>query len=179
MSIVLYYLWKVILPRQRHPVTETPWTETPWIETPGQRHPVTEIPWIETPWIETPWIETPWIEKHLWKHYLRKLRLRLVINAKKFWFPTWPRIWLQLTSIARPWCETPQSSIHFDINTIYWYDPLALNLVCQLRVFRLGDKWPIVVQRIIWGKNIISSKCMWKCKTIWNDMQHNVAGRCG
>ena len=42
---------------------------------PGQRPPWTQDPLTET--------ETPlWTDKHLWKHNLRKLRLRAVINTR-------------------------------------------------------------------------------------------------
>ena len=46
---------------------------------------ITETPWTETPRTETPPGQRPrspplWTDRHLWKHNLRKLRLRAVIT---------------------------------------------------------------------------------------------------
>ena len=79
-------------------LTETPppgqrphsWTETP----PGQR----------TSWTETPRTETP-LDKHLWKHYLRKLRLRAVIMQK--WIKCCvdnPGTMLDISWLGHLWC---------------------------------------------------------------------------
>ena len=46
-----------------------------------QRPPVQRLPWTKTPWTESPLdTDPPWTDRHLWKHNLRKLLLRAVIN---------------------------------------------------------------------------------------------------
>ena len=66
------------------PQRATSQTETPQTETPLDRNPFRQrCSWTETPPRQRPpWTETPlpWTHKHLWKHYLRKLRLRAVTS---------------------------------------------------------------------------------------------------
>ena len=65
-------------PPDRDPSGQRPLDkDAPWIEIlPGQRHPWTETPQTKTPPPDRD--HSPWTDKHLWKHYLRKLRLRAV-----------------------------------------------------------------------------------------------------
>ena len=66
---------------QRPPQTETPWTETSCTETPWTETLRTETPLDKDPWTESPLDrDPPWTDRHLWKHNLRKLLLRAVIN---------------------------------------------------------------------------------------------------
>ena len=45
-----------------------------------------------------------------------------LINYIQSWSATWPRIWLQLTSFARPRCETPHRlQCIWTLYTIYWF----------------------------------------------------------
>ena len=44
------------------------------------------------------------------------------INSVQSWSATWPRIWLQLTSFARPRCENPHRlQCIWTLYTIYWF----------------------------------------------------------
>ena len=77
------------LPYEGSPWTETPWAETTWTEISWTEIPQTEFPRTETPPKQkppgqrSPRQRTPeqrpprvlWTHKHLWKHYLRKLRI--------------------------------------------------------------------------------------------------------
>ena len=57
-----------------------PWTETPWMQIPR----TVPFPGMETPLTET---KAPlWTDRHLWKHNLRKLRLRAVTTWETKWF---------------------------------------------------------------------------------------------
>ena len=45
------------------------------------------------------------------------------INSIQSWSATWPRIWLQLTSFARPRCETPHRlQCIWTLYIIYWFE---------------------------------------------------------
>ena len=82
-------------PLDRDPL---PWTETPSPgqrppppgqrphiqRPPGQRPPGQRSPWTETPPPSLDRDPPPWIDKHLWKHFLRKLRLRAVTTILTF-----------------------------------------------------------------------------------------------
>ena len=49
------------------------------------------------------------------------------INSIQSWSATWPRIWLQLTSFARPRCETPHRlQCIWTLYTIYWFGHWSL-----------------------------------------------------
>ena len=63
---------------------------SPWQSPARQRlHPGQRPPGQRPPGQRPPWTETPlWTDKHLWKHYLRKLRLRTVINQRSDWIFT-------------------------------------------------------------------------------------------
>ena len=51
------------------------------------------------------------------------------INSIQSWSATWPRIWLQLTSFARPRCETPHRlQCIWTLCRIYWFAYLYRNL---------------------------------------------------
>ena len=65
------------------------------------------------------------------------------INSIQSWSATWPTIWLQLTSFARPRCETPHRlQCTWTLYTIYWFEVGFSGTLTQLflRSRRLLDE---------------------------------------
>ena len=51
------------------------------------------------------------------------------INSIQSWSATWLRIWLQLTSFARPRCETPHRlQCIWTLYTIYWFELVTVKV---------------------------------------------------